>query len=250
MVKNLEDFFNDLGLRESSGKADVINNYGYLGLYQMGIPALIDAGYYKMEGNDINNHWESRYFTGKDGINNIDDFLQNPEIQKKAMIAYKEKQWEYLENWGIRKYIGKTINGIKISPSGILAAAHLVGQVRLEKYLSSNGKNIPKDANGTSVEEYLKKFADYDVSEITGILPYVNDEEYPFILYGNIEKYNKKNFLDEIFKQFFPLQNKIKGDIFDEVINDYNVSSHNYNKKNNHKGHWVTIDGNHVFIDE
>ena len=35
-------------------------------------------------------------------------------------------------------------------------------------YLKSNGTKIGKDAFGTSVESYMKKFAGYDVKAITG----------------------------------------------------------------------------------
>ena len=247
MTKNLDDFLNDIGYRESSGRADIINEAGYLGLYQMGIPALIDAGYYDIAGNNNNNQWETRYFTGKDGINNIDDFLKSPEKQKKAMIAYKKKQWGYLKNWGVEKYIGKTINGIKITSSGLLAGAHLVGQERLEKYLASNGKYIPKDGNKTSVEEYLSKFANYDVSEITGISPQENEDEYSFILNGYANKNDFSqypSYVKNIMKQLFPLQSKMIGNIYDGLIKKYNTS------KQTENGHWVTIDGNHVFIED
>ena len=57
------------------------------------------------------------------------------------------------------EYEGKEINGIQLTRSGMLAAAHLVGPGGLKKYLRSGGKNIPKDGNNTSIETYLKKFA-------------------------------------------------------------------------------------------
>ena len=61
------------------------------------------------------------------------------------------------------------INGCKITPSGLLAGAHLKGVGSVMDYLKSEGKNIGKDAFGTSIESYIKQFADYDVSEITKI---------------------------------------------------------------------------------
>ena len=44
---NSNDFFEQLGFRESSGNYKAINSIGYLGKYQMGEYALIDVGYYK-----------------------------------------------------------------------------------------------------------------------------------------------------------------------------------------------------------
>ena len=55
-----------------------------------------------------------------------------------------------------------------ITPSGLLAGAHLKGAGSVIEYLKSRGKCCPKDGFGTSIESYIKQFANYDVSEITG----------------------------------------------------------------------------------
>ena len=47
MTKTLEDFYNDLGARESGGNYKAVNSFGYIGKYQMGEAAMVDAGYYK-----------------------------------------------------------------------------------------------------------------------------------------------------------------------------------------------------------
>ena len=44
-MKTLQQFLNDLGLRESGGNYKAFNKYGYDGKYQMGEAALIDCGY-------------------------------------------------------------------------------------------------------------------------------------------------------------------------------------------------------------
>ena len=137
MGKTLDDFYNDLGARESSGNYEVINPWGFVGKYQMGEAAMVDAGYYKPK----------------------------PNGQK----AFKQAQWRQLTAYGADRYIGKEINGVKITQSGLLAAAHLKGPGSVMQYLASNGKDIPKDKLGTSVETYMKKFGGYDVSEITGL---------------------------------------------------------------------------------
>ena len=165
-MKTLEQFLSDLGARESGGKYTAFNKYGYAGKYQMGEMALIDAGYYRKPSGKYNNDW-SGVFTGKDGIKSIQDFLHNPAAQENAQIIYKKKQWKYLKAVGADKFIGKIINGYTITPSGLLAGAHLKGAGSVIKYLKSNGQNAEKDGFGTSIEEYIKKFAGYDVRKIT-----------------------------------------------------------------------------------
>ena len=168
MGKTLDDFYNDLGARESGGNYEIINKWGFVGKYQMGESAMIDAGYYKKPSGNYNNDWSGQ-FTGKDGVYSLQDFLKNKRAQENAQKAFKQAQWRYLKAVGADKYVGKEINGVKITQSGLLAAAHLKGQGSVKQYLASNGKDIPKDRLGTSVEDYLKKFAGYDVSGITGL---------------------------------------------------------------------------------
>lgn len=166
-MKTLQQFLNDLGARESGGNYRAFNKYGYAGKYQMGEAALIDAGYYRKPSRRYNNDWTGE-FLGKDGVTSIQDFLNNPKAQENAQIVFKRKQWGYLKAVGAQNYLGLVIHGYKITPSGLLAGAHLKGAGSVIEYLKSGGKSIGKDAFGTSIESYLKQFADYDVSEITG----------------------------------------------------------------------------------
>ena len=166
-MKTLQQFLNDLGMRESGGNYRAFNKYGYAGKYQMGEAALIDAGYYRKPSRRYNNDWSGE-FLGKDGVNSIQDFLNNPKAQENAQIIFKKKQWCYLKAVGALNFLGLIINGILITPSGLLAGAHLKGAGTVIEYLKSNGKNARKDAFATSVEDYIKQFANYDVSEITG----------------------------------------------------------------------------------
>ena len=166
-MKTLQQFLNDLGARESAGNYKAFNRYGYAGKYQMGEAALVDAGYYQKPSRRFNNDWSGN-FLGKDGVKSIQDFLNNPKAQENAQIIFKKKQWGYLKAVGALNYLGLIINEILITPSGLLAGAHLKGAGSVYEYLKSGGKNIGKDAFGTSVESYIKQFANYDVSEITG----------------------------------------------------------------------------------
>lgn len=141
----IDRFLYAMGERESGNNPYAINQYGYRGKYQFGSAALKDVGY-----GDIT----------------LDKFRNNPDIfpeaeQDKAMIKYMKLNQKILEKY-IKIYVGKKINGIEITESGIYAAAHLVGARAVMNYLSSWGKSVTEDAYGTSVENYMKDFSHYD----------------------------------------------------------------------------------------
>ena len=142
-VKNdFEHFKEALASRESQGNYKAVNKLGYLGKYQFGRSTL------------------ERF-----EIYNIRTFLKTPELQEKAFLALCS-----VNKWILRKDIcrskGKIINGIFITESGILAAAHLGGAGNVKKFLRSLGTVKFKDAFGTSIESYLRLFAGYDTSAI------------------------------------------------------------------------------------
>jgi hypothetical protein len=62
-----------------------------------------------------------------------------------------------------KHFIGVSINGVKITKSGMIAASHLGGAGSLQKYLNSRGKINNEDIFGTSIADYLKKFNNYDL---------------------------------------------------------------------------------------
>ncbi|MCM1004252.1 MAG: hypothetical protein NC408_07925 [Candidatus Gastranaerophilales bacterium] len=132
----------------------------------MGEAALSDAGYYNGKSPGYNQEWRGE-FSGKDNVKNKEDFLKNAQAQENAIRDYMKKQWQILQSNGSTKYIGSKINGIDITPSGLLAMGHLKGGGYVSKYLGTNGTKLEKDGFGTNPEEYLKKFGGYDVSEIT-----------------------------------------------------------------------------------
>jgi hypothetical protein len=45
----------------------------------------------------------------------------------------------------------------------MLGGAHLVGPRGLKDFLTSGGKIVPRDGNGTPVTEYIQLFASYGV---------------------------------------------------------------------------------------
>jgi len=140
--KSFNGFKEALAFKESGGKYDVVNSFGYLGKYQFGKSTL------------------ERF-----NIKDFQLFLDSPEIQEDAFIALCS-----LNKWILRKEIekkvGKKINGVEITESGILAAAHLAGAGNIKQYLRSNGQYRFKDAFGSSMQHYLKHFGGYDTSFI------------------------------------------------------------------------------------
>ncbi|WP_152287595.1 lysozyme family protein [Flavicella marina] len=142
---NKNDFFHfkeALAFKESGGNYKAINSFGYLGKYQFGSGTL------------------ERF-----DIYNTQDFLQNPELQEKAFIALCQVN-KWILRKDIRRSVGRKINGIVITESGILAAAHLAGAGNVKKFLRSNGDFHFEDGYGTSIEEYLYTFRGYDTSNI------------------------------------------------------------------------------------
>lgn len=138
--KSFIGFKEALGFKESQGDYSTVNTFGYLGKYQFGKETLKLIGIY-----------------------NPVLFLSNPELQEKAFLANTERN-KWILRKDIKRFVGKTINGIEITESGILAAAHLAGPGNVKKFLRSNGANAFSDAFGTSISYYMKKFSGYDTS--------------------------------------------------------------------------------------
>ena len=62
----------------------------------------------------------------------------------------------------IKKYVGKTINGVYITESGLLAAAHLAGAGNVRKFFRKGYEFY--DGNGTKMTSYMIKFANYNLN--------------------------------------------------------------------------------------
>jgi len=144
LEKNLNGFKEALAFKESQGKYSVVNTFGYIGKYQFGKGTLELVGIY-----------------------NPTKFLKNPELQEKAFLANLSRN-KWILRKDIKKFEGKCINGVMVTESGILAAAHLAGPGSVKKFLRSYGKNAFADGYGTTIEEYLKKFKSFDLSIIEG----------------------------------------------------------------------------------
>ena len=136
--QQLDSFLTAVGFRESGNRYHITNKWGYMGKYQFGKSTLKGLGF---------------KVTKK-------EFLSNPQLQEEAMMALllhnKEKLQKYID-----VFDGKTVNGMLITESGILAAAHLGGQGSVKRYFK-NGK-VFRDGNGTKITSYMEKFSGYDI---------------------------------------------------------------------------------------
>lgn len=129
-----------LAYNESRGNYAIVNELGYLGKYQF-----------------------NRNTLKAIGIHNSEEFLTDTRLQEDAFMAFTSRNKWILRKY-IKRYVGTYMNGVRITESGILAAAHLAGAGNVKKYLKSGGAYAFQDAFGTSLRYYLKKFSGYDTS--------------------------------------------------------------------------------------
>ena len=139
-VKNHNTFLNDIGFRESTNNYKAVNQFGYLGKYQFGRKTLNAIGF-----KDVSNR----------------EFLVNPSIQEEAMLVLLKRNKRTLRR-EIKKYVGKTINGVYITESGLLAAAHLAGAGNVRRFFRKGYEF--RDGNGTKMTSYMIKFANYNLN--------------------------------------------------------------------------------------
>lgn len=164
----MQDYLSKLGASEASNRYDIRGGAGnnFLGRYQMGASALVDAGYARPGSTNLSNiQW-----TGKDGVGSINDFLSNSAIQDKAYNTYASANWGYAKNAGFDKYVGQRLpDGTVVTESSILFAMQF-GSVRVGNYFQSGGQcnKSSSDGNGVCVGEYLRRGSGYDISAITG----------------------------------------------------------------------------------
>ncbi len=140
--KSYVGFKEAIGFKESQGIYNIVNPYGYIGKYQFAPNTLYAIG-----------------------VTDIEDFKRNTRLQEEAFLAFTARNKWLLRDY-IQKYEGKAINGIEITESGLLAAAHLAGAGNVKKFLRSQGSHQVKDAFGTTIQTYLKRFSGYDTSII------------------------------------------------------------------------------------
>ncbi|MFL2592113.1 MAG: peptidoglycan-binding protein LysM [Flavobacteriaceae bacterium] len=142
--KDFIGFREFLGFFESGSDYKKINRFGYLGKYQFGRGTL-----------DIY------------GVSDLNDFIYNPELQEKVFLMnIKRNKWILRRE--IKNCSNKFLEDLFITESGILAAAHLSGPGNVKKFLRNKASTEfnKKDANGTSISDYIRIFKNYNLINI------------------------------------------------------------------------------------
>lgn len=131
--------------KESQGKYKKVNTLGYIGKYQFGMETLKSIG-----------------------IKDSTHFMNSPKLQEKAFVVLLSKNKYELKDY-IAYFEGKIVDGVKITESGILAAAHLGGAGSVKRFLNSNGVKKCKDDYGTSVKSYMRDFGGFETAGIKAV---------------------------------------------------------------------------------
>ena len=142
---NFQSYAAKIGQRESSNNYKAVNSIGYIGKYQLGAMALEDIGLVKpgtgKKGNralDNDENWVGGLSKEK--------FLNSPEVQEQAMLAYTKKNMGYLRSKGVI-----TGSESKEQIAGLLAAAHLTGWSGAKALKMGE---VKEDAYGSKSSEY------------------------------------------------------------------------------------------------
>ena len=139
-----------LAFRESSNNPQAVNQFGYVGMFQLGKIAFKDIGRTTREHTHIRKHLPITLavYPIKEQIEDVEKLISNNK--------------RYLRS--VNAFVGRRINGVKITQNGMLAGAHLCGHVAVKKYIKSGGRTDMKDGNGVKVSSYIKMFAEERLS--------------------------------------------------------------------------------------
>lgn len=139
---------------ESSDNYNTRNRLGYLGRYQLGAAALVDAGFVKPGTTNKGLKNPKNWLKG-----NMDKFLNNPALQEKAFETYTKRNYQALVNKGL---LGE--NSSPAQAASVMAAAHLVGPTGAHQALVG-GKDV-RDANNMKPQTYMQR-----MSKVFGGIP-------------------------------------------------------------------------------
>jgi len=179
----------DLNASEWEGMAyQSMNSLGFVG-FQFGEALLIDLGYYDATtfyGNGAATNTWSGTWTGKNGVNSLEDFMTKDaqQVAIREAFGYNLSILEQqLSNTGqsLNDFIGQTAtytqNGetvsVELTLTGILAAAHLRGAWGTATLLQNGA--VSQDEYGTSILQYVEQFGGFDAPGIDELIAYYTD---------------------------------------------------------------------------
>jgi hypothetical protein len=137
---HIDAFRQKLGKMESGNDYNCKNTFGYFGKYQFGKQAMKHFGFTK---SDLSDTTKILGYTLTRGMLNQEILLSN-------MLAYHSKHLKIYF-----KYIGKIVNGVKITKNGILSSAQLLGDGGVRNFFRGI---LDKDGYGVTAIKYFKAF--------------------------------------------------------------------------------------------
>jgi hypothetical protein len=143
----------EIAKRESGGNLAAKNQFGFVGRYQFGALVLNDLGYVKATVRQNSALQQESSWTGKNGVKNIDAWLNNETAQESAMLELTKRNYSTLVRLGVL-----TTTSPPRRVSGLLAVAHLLGAGGAANY-ARTGQGA--DGNGVSGNVYYR--AGYNV---------------------------------------------------------------------------------------
>jgi hypothetical protein len=153
---------------ESGGNAQLVNRFGYAGLFQFGAPLLADLGLYTPGSiEDLSNwsktgkaapgKWSGTFsIPGFPSVRTLSDFLENRAAQFTAFSFHRASMEQQIARRGLDGYLNHDVAGTTITWSGLLYMIHLGGAGGAQRVLQTHGLANPRDANGTSLLDYAR----------------------------------------------------------------------------------------------
>jgi hypothetical protein len=148
-----------LGQAEARGPG-VINRLGYAGQYQIGAPLAVDAGVYRPAPGEISQRgeWSGQWggqfnIPGFENVRTIQDFLQNPDAQRRAAELAMQVQAGRLNSMGLTGLVGQNVRNLQVTPESLLQGAWLGGPGGVQRFLE-RGEDA-QDAFGTPVSRWM-----------------------------------------------------------------------------------------------
>ena len=136
-------FSDRMGMAENSGRWTGVNEYGYGGRIQMGQARLTDAANAGVVPRGTTPEQYSRFSPAQQRA--VEEWHWN-DIDKQA------------ERRGLGRFSGQVIGGVPINRDSIRAMAQLGGIGGADRFIRSGGRHNPRDANGTSLRDYGRRF--------------------------------------------------------------------------------------------
>lgn len=147
--------------RAESNSPTAVNRFGYAGQYQLGAPLAASAGIYRPGEGEINQQgrWSGQWggtfnIPGFENVRTLQDFLANPDAQRRAAELSMNYQAGQLSQMGLLQNVGQEINGVRITPEALLQGAWLGGPRGVERFVRGGGQDR-QDAFGTPVSRWM-----------------------------------------------------------------------------------------------